>query len=189
MPRDVQGGLRQERAVGHDRAAVGAESPEPLQELGVTGLARPEDLDAGLLGELGDGTRLDLAAPPDWASGRVTTATTSWRGESIRARNEGRPVRGTGEDQAQGLQSLPVGRVRENLNVGGRRQAAPLGLADLLHRELALLAVQPVDEQHAVQVVGLVLEAAGQQVGALEGDRLAVHVEARRHAAPPGGVG
>ena len=45
-------------------------------------------------------------------------------------------------------------------------------------RLAALLGVEPVDEQDAVEVVGLVLHAARQQVGALDGDRLAVRVEA-----------
>ena len=49
--------------------------------------------------------------------------------------------------------------------------------------------VEPVDEQHAVQVIGLMLDAAGQLTGALQGDRLPVHVEALGHHAvgPLGG--
>ena len=60
----------------------------------------------------------------------------------------------------------------------GRLQAEPLGLADHLHGLLAVWRVEAVEEQHPVEVVGLVLDGTGQQVGALDGDRLAVHVEA-----------
>src|SRR5712691_9555669 len=56
--------------------------------------------------------------------------------------------------------------------------AVPFGFADGLHGQLALLLAHPVDEQDAVQVVGLVLHAAGEQLGALDRDRLTMHVEA-----------
>jgi hypothetical protein len=58
------------------------------------------------------------------------------------------------------------------------RVAVPLCLPDGLHRELALLLIHPVNEQDAIQVVGLMLDAPGEQFGALDHDRLAVHVEA-----------
>ena len=69
-----------------------------------------------------------------------------------------------------------------------RRLGGPLGLADRLERGLAGLPVEPVDEQDPVEVVGLVLHAAGQQVAALDGHRLAVHVLALGHhpQGPPG---
>jgi hypothetical protein len=41
--------------------------------------------------------------------------------------------------------------------------------------------VEPVDEQHAVEVVGLVLHAASEVCGALDRDRVAVHVLAVGH--------
>ena len=37
-------------------------------------------------------------------------------------------------------------------------------------------AVQTIDEKHAVEVVGLVLDGPGQSVGALDRDRVAIHV-------------
>src|SRR3712207_7832518 len=42
----------------------------------------------------------------------------------------------------------------------------PLRGADLLHRVLAGGGVEPVQEEHPVEVVGLVLHAAGHQAGA-----------------------
>src|ERR1700733_8966769 len=62
--------------------------------------------------------------------------------------------------------------------------APPFRLADRLHRLLTLLGVHPVDEQDPVQVVGLVLDAAREQFRALDGDRLAVHIEALGHDPP-----
>ena len=45
-------------------------------------------------------------------------------------------------------------------------------------RRGAGLGVETVDEQDAVEVVGLVLDGAGQQVRALDAHRVAVHVPA-----------
>src|SRR5206468_486373 len=56
-------------------------------------------------------------------------------------------------------------------------QAGPLGFADRPHRGLALLGVEPVDEQHTVEMVDLVLDATREQRASLNGDRVAVHVE------------
>src|SRR3954454_11219153 len=69
------------------------------------------------------------------------------------------------------LEREPVGGVRALLHRGGGR-AGPLGLAHGPQGELALLAVEAVDEEHAVEVVGLVLYAAGQQGAALDRDRV-----------------
>ena len=57
-----------------------------------------------------------------------------------------------------GRPNVPCG---ETFTCGGA-SSGPLGLADRLHRGLALLGVEPVDEDDAVEVVGLVLDAAGQ---------------------------
>src|SRR5204863_523249 len=61
-----------------------------------------------------------------------------------------------------------------------RRLPGPRGLADGEHRGLLGLGVEPVDEQHAVEVVDLVLHAPGEQVATLDGHRVAVHVLAVR---------
>src|SRR5215469_5567574 len=84
------------------------------------------------------------------------------------------------------LQSLAPGRVRGDLDLW-HGVTPPLGLADLRHRQFALRLVEPVDEQHPVQVVGLMLYAAGQLARPLQRDRLPVHVEALRdHAVGTG---
>src|SRR5579875_3995570 len=104
---------------------------------------------------------------PVGASGRVITAATSCRDRRI-ARNEDTAVGGV-PAKTRRIRSarLALRAVRRNLDLP-QRVAPPLGLADGLHGQLALLVVQPVDEQHAVQVVGLVLDAAGQLLGALQ---------------------
>src|SRR6266508_6273638 len=119
---------------------------------------------------------------PAGASGRVTTATTSCR-EASRASSESSAVSGvpakTSLNDPALSQCPAVGGVGRDPH--RRRLARPLGLADRLESELALLAVQPVDEQYAVQVVGLVLHAAAEQLGALDGHRVTVHVESLGH--------
>ena len=51
---DVEGGLRQQGAVRHDRAAVGRQVAQLLLEVRVAGVGGLEDRDAELLGALGD---------------------------------------------------------------------------------------------------------------------------------------
>jgi len=58
-------------------------------------------------------------------------------------------------------------------------------ITDHAHRGLAAFAVQAVDEQHAVEVVGLMLQATGQVAGAHDLDRVAAHREDRPAARPP----
>ncbi len=87
-------------------------------------------------------------------------------GAGGRARAAGQALTGRGRT-CRAARSAPAGR-----------PLAPLGLADRLHRRLALLGVEPVDEDDPVEVVGLVLDAARQPLRALDGDRVAVHVEA-----------
>jgi hypothetical protein len=60
---------------------------------------------------------------------------------------------------------------------------SPHHSADRLIGQLALLRVEPVDEQHPVEMIRLVLHAAGQLPRALDGDRFAIHVEALGHRA------
>src|ERR1700691_4985126 len=115
---------------------------------------------------------------PAGASGRVTTSATSCL-DARSARNEVTATSGVPANTSRmGRPSLGdvLGRVRRDLDLRDGL-AVPLGFPDGLHRELALLPVQPVDEQDAVQVVGLVLHAAGAQFGAVDRDRVAEHVE------------
>lgn len=60
----VEGDAWQQRAVGDDRAAVGADLAEPGQEVLVAGPGGLEDLDAGLLRALGHRAGDELAAAP-----------------------------------------------------------------------------------------------------------------------------
>ena len=57
--------------------------------------------------------------------------------------------------------------------------AAHLAGAHVAQRLAAHLGLDPVEEQHAVEVVDLVLDHAGEEVVALEHDLVAVEVEAR----------
>src|SRR6185437_4630341 len=125
---------------------------------------------------------------PTGASGRVTTAATVCL-DAASARSVGSAAAGVPAKTSRTARSLgdPLGGVRRDLDLRGGH-ARPLGLADGLHRELALLLVEPVDEQDAVEVIRLVLDAAGEELGALERDRVAVHVEAGRdHPGRAGG--
>src|SRR5437764_11253739 len=105
-----------------------------------------------------------LRPRPAGASGRVITAATLCRDRSS-ASSEGTAARGVPANTTRmsqpvsALVGLAAGRVRRHLHLL-ERVAPPFGLADRLHGELALLGIEPVDEQHAVQVVGLVLHAA-----------------------------
>jgi hypothetical protein len=69
------------------------------------------------------------------------------------------------------------------------REVVPFGIADRPHGGLAPLTVHAVDEQHAVEVIGLVLQAAGQVAGADHLDRIAVGgIALRDHVHPALGV-
>src|SRR5699024_8410389 len=60
----------------------------------------------------------------------------------------------------------------------------PRGAAYVPERVLAFGGLQPVDVEGPVQVVGLVLETLGHQIGALHGDRLVAQVHSRHRGAP-----
>src|SRR5699024_4908136 len=99
-------------------------------------------------------------------SGRVTTPTSSW-GDSATARREGSAAPGVPAKTTRTSETQPAGRVRGDPDLRRARGAEPLRLADLLHRHLAQLGREPVDEQDAVEVVGLVLEGSCEQLAAL----------------------
>jgi len=84
-----------------------------------------------------------------------------------------RPIRRASE-------GAPKGGVGRDPN-GGRLLAGPVGLPDLLEGQLAGRAVEPVDEQHTVEVICLVLDTAGQQVAALHDHWVAELVEPLGH--------
>ncbi len=122
---------------------------------------------------------------PTGASGRVTTPTSSCPEPAI-ASSAGRATSGvpakttlTQTVVAERTSGAAAAAGSDDLHRSGCfRSAEPLRLPDLPHRGLAGLGVQPVDEQHPVEVVGLVLDRPGEQLGALDRHRLAVHVEA-----------
>src|SRR5215475_7474514 len=137
--------------------------------------SRPASLPSAATGD--GSTRLPR---PAGASGLVTTASTVCR-EAITARSTvtataGVPAK-TRRIAALPPSGDPLHRVRRDPDLRDRL-SGPFGFPDGLHRELALFGVQPVDEQDAVEVVGLVLDAAGEQFAALDAHRVAVHVEA-----------
>src|SRR5690606_5838231 len=122
------------------------------------------------------GERTSLRPRPAGASGRVTTATTSCRSEAINASRVGTAAAGV---PAKTRRNLPTPEQRMRIFLDHRHVAVePLRAADLPQRLLAGLLVQPIDEQHTVQVVGFVLDAPGEQVRSLDLHRLAVHVPA-----------
>src|SRR5580693_849094 len=77
-----------------------------------------------------------------------------------------------------------VHRVRADPDIG-QRQPGPLRRPDVPHRLLARGGIHPVDEQHPVQMIGLMLQAPGKLPvpGHLNGP--AVAVEPRRHRVTP----
>src|SRR3954454_16080983 len=94
---------------------------------------------------------------PAGASGRLMTATTSCR-DATSASREGSAAGGEPAKTTRTPRSdrLAAGAVRRCLDLR-HRLTGPLRLADGSHRKLALLRVEPVDEEDAVEVVGLVL--------------------------------
>src|SRR6201985_2744823 len=108
------------------------------------------------------GERCIFLPRPTGASGRVTTAATVCL-DAASARSVGSAGGGVPAKTSRTARSLgdPLGGVRRDLDLRDGH-ARPLGLADGLHRELALLLVEPVDEQDAVEVIRLMLDAAGE---------------------------
>src|SRR5215469_8550860 len=147
---------------------------------------------------------------PAGASGRVMTAATSCRDLSS-ASSDGTAVAGVPANTrriaylalslriARGTGRATVTRTSKRLAPGAvwrdfdlrDRLSPPFRLADLLHRQLPGDRDEPVDEQDAIQVIRLMLNASCQVTAALKGDRLPVHVEPPGHRAvgPFGGIG
>src|ERR1700722_12480041 len=68
---------------------------------------------------------------------------------------------------------------------GDLHRPAPVCLPDLPHRPLPGGLIHPVDEEHAVEVVGLVLQAAGEDLAAHPLNRVPAVGEAARHRVQP----
>src|SRR5260370_9079642 len=113
---------------------------------------------------------------PAGASGLVRTAATVWD-EASSASSDGTAACGVPAKTSRiGLQPLAVGEIGRNLHCGNLL-APPVGRPDPPHRQLALVGIETVNEQHAIQMIGLVLHAPREHSAPLKGDRLAVHVE------------
>ena len=83
------------------------------------------------------------------------------------------------EDEAHGVGALEAGgRGRCAVRRGAVAAARRSRCAQLAQRLAADVGLEPVEEQHAVEVVDLVLDHAGEQVVAFEHDLVAVEVEA-----------
>ena len=138
------------------------------------------------VGALGDGRAARRAAAArSGASGRVRTATTSWRSPAAPAAT-GRRARAYRRRRASVRAHLPTGRAGYLRRLPPSR---PTRASRLAQARPSCARVEPVDEQDAVEVVGLVLDRAGQQLRALDADRVAVHVPAGRdHVQVPAAV-
>src|ERR1039457_5063035 len=102
---------------------------------------------------------------PAGESGRVTTAAISCP-ESISAASEGTEAAGVpAKTRRIRLAGLAVHGMRRSLH-RRHRLSPPFSSTDLLHRQLPLSRVHPVDDEDAVEMIGLVLHAAGEMPGA-----------------------
>ena len=184
MPRDVEGRPREQRSVGHDGDRVEIESPQRDLERLLPRVPRVEHREAG-----GEGALLDRAGAqrPPTAGGRVGAGDD---GDDLVAAGEQRVagrhrgLRGPGEDESHAPERAPNSGCGLALTTGAGSPAHSASriasMAGPLRRR-----VEPVDEQDAVEVVGLVLHAPGEQVAALDRDRVAVLVLAVRDDVAP----
>ena len=167
---DVEGLAAQQVAVGHHGAAVGRERGAAARGTpGSEAFAGVRTGMPGLVAQRADGAALRPLRAPD---------------RGVRARHDGDDlVPGAREQAAQGGQGGLGGareddahvsggpaeeRVRARPDRGRRRQVEPRRPADLGHRLAPRLGVELVEEEHPVEVVGLVLDRAGDQRGALD---------------------
>ena len=132
---------------------------------------RPSSLRRGL-----HRARLGRSPRPRRRSGWVTTNATSWPASSSAWRagtaSSGVPKKTRRTELSDGSGRRSVSRPRS------ARRGAHLAGAHLAHRLAARVGLEPVEHQHAVEVVDLVLDHAGEQLVALDHDLVAVEVEA-----------
>ena len=187
---------------GMSSAACGSSAPYAVDRAAVGPIARSRSRNSGSRARAGlehlDARPPRRAGPPGWprpcGRGRPARPGGSPPRRPRAGTPAGRPGRGPRSrayprrPAASDTAARPLRRCRWVV----RRDLAPAGPGRPHHSasRIAFIAslrcfrVEPVDEQDAVQVVGLVLDAAGQQLGALERHRLAVHVEALGDHAP-----
>ena len=171
---------REELAERDDHADVGADRRDLVDDLARPGRAcapaRPSASAAAFTG-------LGSAAPPRprRRSGWVTTSAISWPASCSAASGRNGVVGGAEVDEPHRAPLRTVlGRwtgvaVRRRRCRSRRRRAAGPQLAQRL---LADVGLEPVEQEHAVEVVDLVLDQAAQQLVALEHDLVAVEVDA-----------
>src|SRR6185369_12369656 len=138
------------------------------------------------------GERRTARPRPATASGRVTTATRSCDDDAI-ASSDGSATLGVPAKTSR-IQVPPgdcVGAGSAALEMNGRQAgtvrveldrrrglAIPLRGPDVLHRPLAGVRVQTINEEYAVEVVGFVLDAPRHQAGSDNLQRVTVFGEA-----------
>ncbi len=114
---------------------------------------------------------------PRRRSGWVTTRATSWPA-STRARSGSDGVgRRAEEDEAHASAQRPRSETPDPRVAAGRSRGRARGRSSR-SAALALVGLEPVEQQHAVEVVDLVLEHAAEQLVALDHDLVAVEVDA-----------
>ena len=129
------------------------------------------------------GLGLGRSPRPRRRSGWVTTSAISWPAPCS-ARSDGTASAGVPKktrrtiDRRIGAGLTGRGRAARarRRTVGAARELAGAHLAQRLAADVGL---EPVEQEHAVEVVDLVLDHAGEQVVALEDDLVAVEVDAR----------
>ena len=125
VPRDVQHPLRQQRPVRHHRAAVRRDLGQPGHEVLVARPLRLEHLEAQLLRRAAaTGLAVSRLPRPLGASGRVTTATTSWS-EATSASRAGTATSGVPQKTMRTAKSTSLGRARPGRDGQSAQPAQP----------------------------------------------------------------
>ena len=191
--RDVERALRQQRAVGDDRAAVRCQRAQLGLEVRVAGVLRLEHrVRRAARRAAATGEATSRRPRPAGASGRVTTPTSSWRLAATASSDGQGGLRGAGEDHPH-QQAEPAGcGCGESRGVGrGGRCSAPnhadsrIAFIAALRVSRSSRSMNRIPSRWSVSC----WMRAGEQLAALDGDRLAVHVEALGdHAQGPGAV-
>lgn len=147
----VENRFRQQETVGDDHRRIRIEVNKRRSRIAVPQSVGRTDFQPMRHSELGDRRRLERKSTTLWAG---------WSG--IHAHNIVAMA-----DKLDERRHSEVGRAHEGQAQGHARQSArllqPLGFRELLERHRALEARQMVDEQDALEVVDLMLQASREQ--------------------------